>query len=70
MRSERTNSILYSLYVAVANMKVEEVGRLRDLDEDDDLVVDIMTGPRTIAEESYTLPVIMDPEEASGQTAS
>jgi hypothetical protein len=50
--------------------KIEEVGRPRDLDEDDDLVVDIMTGPRTIAEESYTLPVIMDPEEASGQTAS
>ena len=50
--------------------KIEEVGRPRDLDEDDDLVVDIMTGPRTIAEESYTLPVIMDPEEVSGQTAS
>jgi len=33
------------------------------LDEDDDLIVDIMTGDRTIAEESYSLPVVMDQEE-------
>jgi len=64
------NSTSYSFFITIANMKIEEVGRPMDLDEDDDLVVDIMTGPRTITEESYTLPVIMDPEETSGQTAA
>lgn len=27
------------------------------------MVVDIMTGPRTIAEESYIIPVILEPSE-------
>jgi len=44
-------------------MKIEEVDRPRELEDDDNLIVDITTGVRTIAEESYALPVIMDLEE-------
>ena len=32
------------------------------MDEDDGLVVDIMAAARTTAEETYSLPVIMDQE--------
>ena len=46
-----------------SNMKIEEVDRPRELEDDDNLIVDITTGVRTIAEESYALPVIMDLEE-------
>jgi hypothetical protein len=34
----------------------------KSLDEGDGLIVDIMTGVRTMAEETYSLPVIMDQE--------
>ena len=71
MRSEKMNLISYSVSSATANVKIEEVGQPRELDEDDDLVVDIITGVRSSAEESYTLPVLMDPDlDMTGQTAS
>lgn len=57
------NLISYSSGFFIANMEVEESGPGQDLDEGDDLIVDITSGPRTIAEEGYSLPVIIDPED-------
>lgn len=47
----------------IAYEQVEELGQGRDLDEGDNLIVDITSGPRTIAEEGYSLPVIIEPED-------
>jgi hypothetical protein len=47
----------------IANEQLEQSDQGRDLDEGDDLIVDITNGPRTIAEEGYSLPVIIDPED-------
>jgi len=43
--------------------QIEQLDPERDLDHEDDLIVDIMSGPRTIAEEGYSLPVLIDPED-------
>jgi hypothetical protein len=63
MKSARMNLTLYSSIFFIANMQVEESGPGQDSDEGDDLIVDITSGPRTIAEEGYSLPVIIDPED-------
>lgn len=42
---------------------MENVDRLREHDEDDGTIIDITSGARTIAEESYYLPVIMDQDD-------
>ena len=41
---------------------MEEVDQQRQEDEDDDQIIDIMTAPRTVLEDTYSLPVIMDQE--------
>jgi hypothetical protein len=63
MRNARMSLILYSSIFFLANLEVEESGPGQDVDEGDDLIVDITSGPRTIAEEGYSLPVIIDPED-------
>ena len=67
MRNGRTNLILYTPVSTDANEQIEQLDEGRDLDEGDDQIVDITNGPRTIAEEGYSLPVLVDPED--GKTA-
>jgi hypothetical protein len=39
------------------------MGVQKELDNDDGVLVDVLSGDRTIAEESYRLPVIIDHED-------
>jgi hypothetical protein len=45
------------------NVQIEEFDGDQKLDEDDGQEIDIITGARSIAEETYSLPVIMDNDE-------
>ena len=63
MRSGRMSLILYAPISTDTDEQIEQLNQERDVDQGDDLIVDITSGPRTIAEEGYSLPVLIDPED-------
>jgi len=55
--------ILYAPISTDTDEQIEQLNQERDVDQGDDLIVDITSGPRTIAEEGYSLPVLIDAED-------